>query len=225
MLGRWRKGKCGRIQGMLSSYLDKRLTHEEQKMVEHHVMGCEACQKELNSLQEIVSLLHRVPMVTPRRSFAIAEARPVSRPVTFGRLRLATAAVALILAVLVGGDLFHIYPTEPEVSSAVKEELRQQDLLAEGAPQPTPRPAPLATGESEALDLRAPPEEEVVAGEEEYPWAAPEEDIAAEEEEYRWPVREIELAMLGITVALGGITIASWHRKRKGVDSDVRRAI
>lgn len=202
MLGRWRKGECGRIQGMLSSYLDKHLPHEEQKMVEHHVMGCEACQKELNSLQEVVSLLHRVPMVTPRRSFAIAEARPVPRPVTFGRLRLATTVLALILAVLVGGDLFHIYPTEPGVDSAVKEEPRQQEMLAEGAPQP----APLAMGESEAPDLRA-------------------LEVAAEDEEYRWPVREIELAMLGITVALGGITIASWHRKRKGVESDVRRAI
>jgi hypothetical protein len=171
-------------------------------MVEHHVMGCEACQKELNSLQEVVSLLHRVPMVTPQRSFTIAEARPVPHPVTFGRLRLATTVLALILAVLVGGDLFHIYPTEPGVDSAVKEEPRQQEMLAEGAPQP----APLPMGESEAPDLRA-------------------LEVAAEDEEYRWPVREIELAMLGITVALGGITIASWHRKRKGVESDVRRAI
>lgn len=205
MLGRWRKGECGRIQGMLSSYLDKRLPHEEQKMVEHHVMGCEACQKELNSLQEVVSLLHQVPMVTPRRSFTIAEARPIPRPVTFGRLRLATTVLALLLAVLVGGDLFHIYPTEPGVESAVKEEPRQQEMLAEGAPQP----APLPMGESEAPDLRA----------------LPEAEVTAEDEEYRWPVREIELAMLGITVALGGITIASWHRKRKGVESDVRRAI
>lgn len=218
MLGRWRKGECGRIQGMLSSYLDKRLPHEEQKTVEGHVMGCEACQKELNSLQEIVSLLHRVPMVTPRRSFAIPEARPVPRPATFGRLRLATTVLALILAVLVGGDLFHIYPTEPGVESAVKEEPRQQEMLAEGAPQP----APLAMGESEAPDLRAMPEEEVIAGEEKSPWPVPEAEVTAEDEEYRWPVREIELAMLGITVALGGIAIASRHRKRKGVESDVR---
>jgi hypothetical protein len=202
MLGRWRKGKCGRIQRMLSSYLDKRLAHEEQKMVEHHVMGCEACQKELDSLQEIVSLLHRVPMVTPRRSFAIAEAKPVPRPVTFGRLRMATAVLALILAILVGGDLFHIYPTEPGVESAAKEEPRQQEMLAEGAPQP----APLSMGESEDIDLRA----------------LPEEEVTAEDEEYRWPVREIELAMLGITLALGGIAIASRHRNRKGVKSDVK---
>jgi hypothetical protein len=169
-------------------------------MVEHHVMGCEACQKELNSLQEIVSLLHRVPMVTPRRSFAIAEAKPVTRPVTFGRLRMATAVLALILAILVGGDLFHIYPTEPGtptvpgVESAAKEQPRQQEMLAEGAPQP----APLSMGESEDTDLRA----------------LPEEEVTAEDEEYRWPVREIELAMLGITIALGGIAIASWHRER-----------
>ena len=210
MLGRWRKGKYGRIQGMLSSYLDKRLAPEEQKMVEHHVMGCEACQKELNSLQEIVSLLHRVPMATPRRSFAIAEARPVPHPITFGRLRLATAVLSLILAILVGGDLFHIYPTEPGVESAVKEEMRQPELLAEGAP----RPAPSLMGESEAPDLRAVPEAEVTAGDEEYLSPVPETEVTAEDEEYRWPVREVELAMLGITVALGGITIASWHRKR-----------
>ena len=39
---------------------------------------------------------------------------------------------------------------------------------------------------------------------------------ALEGEEYIWPVRELELALLGVVVVLGGVTAIMWQKKRRG---------
>ncbi|MFC1848484.1 anti-sigma factor family protein [Chloroflexota bacterium] len=72
MIGR--KGKCSRFRGMLSEYLDDRLSNEDRDSVARHIETCEACSKEFETLQMTVRLLNHVPMVPAPRSFALREA-------------------------------------------------------------------------------------------------------------------------------------------------------
>lgn len=137
--------------------------------MESHIEGCDACRRELESLGATVNLLHRVALVSPPRSFALAEVVPVRGPAAFGALRIATAAAVLVLAFLFVGDAMHLFGV---------------GLIEE-------RFAPLA---------------EDVSG----MGGAP-----AQGEEYVWPVREIELAVLGVVVVLGGTTAIVWQRRRR----------
>ncbi len=108
MFRRGRKPECGRVQGVLSSYIDGHLTTEECEAVESHLEGCEACGRELESLRQTVDLLHRVPMVSPHRSFALERVEPVRLPRAFVALRTATVCCTLLLAVLFLGDVLDL---------------------------------------------------------------------------------------------------------------------
>jgi hypothetical protein len=37
-------------------------------------------------------------------------------------------------------------------------------------------------------------------------------------EGYTWPVLVIELALTGVVLILGGVTVGLWHRKRRGLE-------
>lgn len=170
------------MQGMLSPYIDGRLSPLEREKIESHVEGCEACRWELESLEATVNLLQRVAMVSPLRSFALPEVAPkphpatLRRPVAFGALRVATAVAVLVLAFLFLGDALHLFG-----AGLIGERLAQQV---------TPMPG-------EVLDMGgAPPEGEG----------------------YAWPLRQLELAMVGVVVALGGATAILWQKRRKGAE-------
>lgn len=168
------KSECQRIQGMLSPYIDGRLGPLERERIESHIEGCEACRWQLESLEATVNLLQRVAMVSPPRSFALAEVAPRRRAAAFGTLRVATAVAVLLLAFLFLGDALHLFGP-----GLIGERL---------APQVTPRAG-------EVLDMGgAPPEGEG----------------------YAWPLRQLELALLGVVVVLGGATAILWHRRRRG---------
>jgi len=140
--------------------------------MESHIEGCDACRRELESLGATVNLLHRVPLVSPPRSFALAEVVPERRPVAFGALRVATAVAVLVLAFFFVGDALHLF----------------------GAGLIEERFAPMAEDVSD------------MGG------------ASAEGEEHVWPVLEIELALLGLVVVLGGATAILWQRRRRGGD-------
>ncbi len=74
---RFKKDECSRTRGMLSGYMDRRLNPEELARVEEHLRTCQGCREELESLRATVALLHRLPEVTPSRSFAVAPVAPV----------------------------------------------------------------------------------------------------------------------------------------------------
>jgi hypothetical protein len=115
MFNRFRKEKCSTMQQMLSAYIDGQLDSKEQELVEHHLETCHACQTELDSLRQTLGLLHRMPVASPTRSFAITEASPVPRKAIFSVLRIATTVAALLLAVVFSGDVLHTFdsPTTP----------------------------------------------------------------------------------------------------------------
>ncbi|MFQ5987830.1 MAG: anti-sigma factor family protein [Dehalococcoidia bacterium] len=175
-----RKSECQKIQGMLSPYIDGRLTSSERERMESHIEGCEACRWELESLEATVNLLHRVAMVWPPRSFALAEVAPKRRPAAFGTLRAATAVAVLLLAFLFLGDALHLFG-----AGLIGERFAQQATPMAG----------------EALDMvGAPPEGEG----------------------YAWPLRQLELALLGVVVVLGGATAILWQRRRKGGEKTLK---
>jgi len=168
---------------MLSSYIDEQLHLADRKRVESHLEGCQACCVELESLKATLKLLHRVALVTPPRSFAIAEAAPIPRPATaraFGALRVATAAAALLLVFTFAGDAAHLFEAGP-----VEERTAQQVT-------------PMANEDEGAIGLSL------------------DGEGYANSEGYTWPVREIELALSGVVVALGGATALLWQRRRRG---------
>ena len=48
---------CEEVERMLSAYLDEELVAEEYKSLKKHLMRCSRCQKELNKLRAIKSLM------------------------------------------------------------------------------------------------------------------------------------------------------------------------
>ena len=59
---------------ILSEYLDGRLDQGHQELVARRLAGCPACQEELNTLQNTVSVLRSLPHLPLPRSFTLATA-------------------------------------------------------------------------------------------------------------------------------------------------------
>jgi hypothetical protein len=196
------KSGCQKLKGMLSPYIDHQLTSSEQGVVEAHLERCEACQRELESLRAVVNLVHRVPMVSPPRSFTIAEAVPKRRaaPVavfsaaTSGAVLLlerrvaslavlsaATAGAVLLLAFFFVSDALNLFASEVPVG--VEERLGEVGLLAE--------PSPDMTG------------------------GAPDLAEAGYETVENWPFWQLEVAFSVLVVILGAMTLIWWLKRRK----------
>ena len=124
-----RKSECQKLDRILSPYIDEQLSPSERERIEVHIEGCAACRRQLESLRATVDLLHRVPMVSPPRSFTIAEVVPRKRAVAFGALRAATAVAVLLLAFLFMGDALNLFEAGP-----VEDRLTQQDSAATPTP-------------------------------------------------------------------------------------------
>jgi len=94
----------------LSAYLDGELPPGERARVERHLAACADCRRDLETLQETVALVRRVPLVPVPRSFALpATARAVQARHrrwnrAFGVLRTATVTIATMLVIVFAGD-------------------------------------------------------------------------------------------------------------------------
>lgn len=99
------------VEESLSAYMDGELPPAETARVEAHLQECRTCRASLATLRQTVGLLRELPVLSAPRSFAV-------RPVTvrtkraipapswgYGLLKGATAMAALVLLLLVGGDL------------------------------------------------------------------------------------------------------------------------
>lgn len=124
------KSECQKVKGMLSPYIDRQLTSSERGLVEAHLERCEACCRELESLRAVVNLVHRVPLVSPPRSFAIAEVVPKRRAVPVAVFSAATAVAVLLLAFFFVSDALNLFASEVPV----EEQFREEVLMIEGAP-------------------------------------------------------------------------------------------
>ncbi len=124
------KSECQKVKGMLSPYIDHQLTASEEGLVEAHLERCEACRRELESLRAVVNLVHRVPLVSLPRSFAVAEAVPKRRAVPVAVFSAATAVAVLLLAFFFVSDALNLFASEVPVG----EQFREDALLAEPPP-------------------------------------------------------------------------------------------
>ena len=91
---------------LLSAYLDGQVKPDERRRVETHLGTCPACQSELASLRQTVTMLHALPRVPAPRAFTLSEVqvglrRPASAgtQIWFGGMArglVAVSAVALV---------------------------------------------------------------------------------------------------------------------------------
>ncbi|TKJ30204.1 MAG: hypothetical protein CEE40_06050 [Chloroflexi bacterium B3_Chlor] len=99
------------VEESLSAYIDGELSFGEKAQVEKHLEECQACSENLATLRQTVVLLGELPTVPAPISFALrpAPVRPKARVPApawgYGLLKGATALAALLLVLLIGGDL------------------------------------------------------------------------------------------------------------------------
>jgi len=103
-----------RFRNDLSAYADGALSPDKAHALEQHLSGCEACRTELDELRSIASAVRDMPKAEVPRSFVLtpnmlerrAAVPPApSAPSLVAGMRLASAAVAVVLTVVVIGDL------------------------------------------------------------------------------------------------------------------------
>ncbi len=135
-----------RVSEMLSAYVDGELSARERARVDRHLSECADCRWELETLRQTATLLGQLPSVPVPRSFAIREmdvsrrAAPSPPRRAYTLLRGATALAALLLAVVVAGDLF-LHPAMRSVAPAMApaQKMPAPTQVAQ-APQPLAAP-------------------------------------------------------------------------------------
>src|SRR5512139_4011934 len=98
-----------RAEELISAYLDKRVSAEEQNFFEGHVASCADCRAQLEATRSMVAALRAMPAVKAPRSFVLPRemARQPKRSFLslYPALRLATVVATLAFAVLFAGDV------------------------------------------------------------------------------------------------------------------------
>ncbi len=145
----------------LSAYLDGQLDPRTRESVEGHLTGCASCRQELEELRTMVGLLQRVTQVETPRSFTLSEA-PTMAPAWTVRyttpLRYATATAALLLIVVVTGDLVASSQVSEPIPATMEAEQETGFTEAEApamemaAPDEMSAPAPEAGAEMRSAD-------------------------------------------------------------------------
>jgi hypothetical protein len=167
LLRKWRKPEHQWVEESLSAYLDGELSPAEKTRVEQHLQECQACTENLATLRQTVSLLKELPAKSAPRSFAIrpvaVTAKRAAAPPAwgYGLLKGATALAALLLVLLVGGDLAIHFVSAPLPSwgpAAPAEEVAMAPALEPSmAPAPDEERAILGQDKAEEPTPPAPP--------------------------------------------------------------------
>ena len=146
----------------LSAYMDGELPPDDAARVEKHLKECADCQRELDSLCELTSLMRQMPSRTPPRSFFVpAEAanqrrRLRTRSWAYGAMRTVSVLATLLLVFVIGGDLlffggqgFLRAPVAPGVASLPEQAAVVETVVVEREAavieQPAAAPAEAAT--------------------------------------------------------------------------------
>ena len=160
------------FQETLSEYLDNRLTSKRRRQVELHLSTCRECQEELETLRFTVDLLHRVPLVSPRRSFTLSEApapSPQRTRIPTWAVGLATSAAMMGFLVLLSTDLSGGLASQGLVSQGAQSEAAPVSEALDAAPEaavaaaPPPAEAPQSL-EAAAIERAVDPDTEEIRG-------------------------------------------------------------
>jgi anti-sigma factor RsiW len=152
-LGKWRKPEHQWVEESLSAYMDGELSPAETARVENHLRECEACTENLTTLRQTVALLQELPAKPAPRSFAVRPASVKARRAAvpsawgYGLLKGATALAALLLVVLIGGDLALRFVGAPMASLAPAAPAAEVAMV----PSYEPEMAPVPVEEEEAV--------------------------------------------------------------------------
>jgi anti-sigma factor RsiW len=121
--------KCEEISKEFITYLDRRASSAERRMIEEHLAGCAACQTRAEEFRKLWSVLDEVPAVEPSLGFdARIRQRIAAEPqrswfawfVPPPRLAL-SAVLLVVLAILVAKIPFR-NPGVPGTPAAVQQE-------------------------------------------------------------------------------------------------------
>lgn len=167
MLGFHKKDECGAAGECFSEYIDGRLNDKERERLERHVHECESCRRELEGMKLTVDLVRQMPKAAAPRSFAISP-RQISpaRSISWAQpaLRTATAAVAILLVLVVAGDFLNVAPfqsgqvtlqSRPSLEEPASNEAPKPDSQARSAAPAAPTAA-AASGPASAGGAGAP---------------------------------------------------------------------
>ena len=102
-----------RTRNKLSPYVDGQLSPDDRTALEKHLADCEICTTDLADLRATISAIGALGDAEPPRSFALtpqmlerrAVVPPAPTPPIATGMRLAGAAVAIVLAVVLIGDM------------------------------------------------------------------------------------------------------------------------
>ncbi len=147
MFKRFKRSEHEKIEDLLSAYIDGELSIEEATLVEKHLRECSACTQDLETLRQTVNLVRQLPAVSPPRSFTISHLVVPERPWAWGYvyLRGTTALAALLLIVLLAGDLGFQYLWAPRMAAPALEpmaleatiEAPEAEIVVPGETPPT----------------------------------------------------------------------------------------
>ena len=138
--------KHSRFLAQLSEYMDGRLDDLRARALEQHLQGCAACAARLVELRAAQATLRDLPRQEAPRSFAITrdqlgeKGQPGRRaaPSYSPALALASAAIALVLAVVLTADLSGLGDNgsggQPSADSAASEQAGDRQAATELAP-------------------------------------------------------------------------------------------
>jgi anti-sigma factor RsiW len=209
------------VDSRLSAYVDGEVTDRERKRIEAHLATCQACRADLRSLRWTKDVLQQTPVLEVPHSFVVRQVdverqRPARRRFTLMATQWATAVVALLFVLVLGGDLLTgaripvgrsgealatevmVVEKQVKVTEIVKEGDRlasgatpQEESVKEGAPM---RMVVTATVEVELESEGAPEQVESMA--QESPTPAAEIMMAQPEDEMAKETSEVETEML-----------------------------
>src|SRR5512139_3116963 len=104
-----RQNDHNRAEELISAYLDKRVSAEEQEFFERHIASCADCRAQLEVTRSMVAALQAMPTLKAPRSFVLPRemAKQPRRSFLslYPALRLATVVAAMAFVVLFAGDL------------------------------------------------------------------------------------------------------------------------
>ncbi len=126
------------VKDRLSAYLDGELSPPEKKAVSQHLAACQACQWQFDTLQRTVQWTRDLPTIPVPRVFTIpapARSAPIARPWRgwVPLLQGATALIALLLVVVVAGDIMltSVLPTGTVPASSAPALAPQSEAVME----------------------------------------------------------------------------------------------
>jgi hypothetical protein len=156
---------CRSAESYFSSYIEDEISQEERRGLEAHFMGCRRCSLAMREMRSAISMLERMPEVTPSSHFdddlfarirsgeglrpsAAEMIRELLSPARFRPVYLAGAgACAVLLAFVVspvGHGLLRTTVSAPPMSASAPQAPASGSQVA---PSAVPAPAPTAVAE------------------------------------------------------------------------------